>query len=135
MTSPSNIEKLRQIESHLVDPELAIQMVEQTPDGIVLVDSSAHIQFLNRAAELLFGYHRSELFDQPIETLVPEAARAAHEGHRSKFLDDPRTRPMGLGIALKARRKDGSEFEAEINLSPIVVPQGSYVVAAIRKRR
>lgn len=73
----SNLTKLRELESHLVDPDLAIRIVEEIPDGIVLVDMAALIRYINRQAEIMFGYHRTELFEQPIETLILEAVRSS----------------------------------------------------------
>ena len=131
----SNIQKLREIGGHLVDPDIAVRIFEELPDAIVVVDQAATIQLVNKQTEMLFGYHRIDLFDQPIEILVPEDARERHAEHRSGFLLDPRTRPMGLGMALQGRRKDGSQFEAEINLSPIVTRGGIFVLAVIRRKR
>jgi PAS domain S-box-containing protein len=107
-------------------------LLEAAPDAMVIVDREARIVLINGQAEKVFGYGRDELLGQPVEILVPERFRKNHPGHRMKYFSDPRTRPMGAQLDLFARRKDGSEFPAEISLSPIETSEGRLVTAAIR---
>src|SRR5205823_2463208 len=90
------------------------------------------IALVNAQAERLFGYGRVELVGQRVEILVPDAARRVHPGHRSGYLSDPRPRPMGAGMELAGRRRDGTEFPAEISLSAIQTDEGLLVTAAVR---
>jgi PAS domain S-box-containing protein len=107
-------------------------VLESAPDGIIITDRAGRMVLVNAQAEALSGYTRDELLGQPVEMLLPERLRAAHVGHRERFHADPRTRPMGLGLNLVARRKDASEFPAEISLSPLETPQGLLVTTVIR---
>lgn len=129
------LKKLREIDSRLLDPGLAVQIFEALPDAIFMVDSVGIIQFVNHQAELLTGYHRIELFDKPIEILIPEAFRDKHILERTEYFLEPRPRAMAIGLQLSAIRKNGEQFTVEINLSPIVTPQGIYVLAVMRKKR
>ena len=104
-------------------------LLETAPDGFVIVDAQGRIVLVNRQTERLFGYAREELIGKPVELLVPPAARHAHEGERLRYSADARTRRLG-GRELAGHRKDGSEFPAEISLSP--ARSGALVVAAIR---
>jgi signal transduction histidine kinase len=67
-----------------------------------------------------------------VDALVPKALRSAHKRHRTKYLNQPVTRPMGIGLKLEARRKDGSHFPVEISLSPVKSDTGFRVTAIIR---
>jgi len=106
--------------------------VEAAPDAIVAVSADGLIALVNVQAERLFGYDRAELLGQRVEMLVPEGARLVHPEHRSRYLRDPLPRPMGAGMELAARRKDGSEFPAEISLSAVHTAHGLLVAAAVR---
>jgi PAS domain S-box-containing protein len=107
-------------------------LVDLAPDGLVACDRSGTIVLVNMAAENMFGYTRSELIGEPIETLVPEHIRDRHPAHVAGFTSAPRPRPMGSGLYLRGRRKDGSEFPVEISLSPIQMDGDLMVSAAIR---
>jgi PAS domain S-box-containing protein len=106
--------------------------LEAAPDAIVLVDDAGTVVLVNTAVEQLFGYRRDELVGQFVDVLVPDRLRSSHGAHRSRFAADPRRRPMGIGQELWARRKDGTEFPAEISLSPVEVGEQTLVMAAVR---
>lgn len=91
--------------------------LESAGEGIVIVDPGGAIVLVNAKTEELFGYHRDELLGQPLEILLPKRFQESHAGHRAGYFVEPRIRPMGTGLDLAARRKDGSEFPVEISLS------------------
>lgn len=107
-------------------------LLESAPDAIVIVDTEGRIVMINREAERLFGYTRDELIGQSVELLVPQPLRDAHRSHRLGYLARPATRPMGIGLELSARRRDGSEVPVEISLSPLETPNGLLVTSIVR---
>ncbi len=108
------------------------QLLEAAPDAMVGVDGRGQIVLANSQAEAVFGYPRDQLLGQAVEMLIPERFRAAHPGRRESYFVEPRTRPMGADIELYGRRRDGSEFPAEISLSSIEADGGRLATAAIR---
>ncbi len=108
------------------------ELLEAAPDAIIEVDREGRIVLLNAATESIFGYKREELLGQPVERLIPEGARGRHHAHRAAYWANPVTRPMGFGMILLARRRDGSEFPVEISLSPVKIDDGFRVTAIIR---
>ncbi|HJS90338.1 MAG TPA: PAS domain S-box protein [Steroidobacteraceae bacterium] len=113
-------------------PDLARSALDAAPDAMIIIDGSGAIRFVNRQVSSLFGYAHDEIVNQPVELLLPERFRARHVGHRENYWSSVRVRPMGAGLELFGRRKDGSEFPVEISLSPIEHEQHTLVAAAIR---
>ncbi len=107
-------------------------LVEAAPDGIVAVDRAGTIVLVNAQVETMTGYTRDELLGQPVEILVPERFHQQHVADRERYTAAPRTRPMGAGLALAARRKDGSEIPVEISLSPLGAGDNLLVMSIIR---
>src|SRR5690349_367748 len=93
-----------------------------SPDAILVVDARGRITLANPQVERLFGYTNAELLGNGVEILIPERFRQQHPAHRSRFSDQPRMRPMGAGLELYGRRKDGTEFPVDIMLSPMDRP-------------
>lgn len=107
-------------------------LLDAAPDAILEVDQQGRILLLNGMTEKLFGYSREELVGQPVELLIPENLRARHAHHRHDYYASPATRPMGSGLSLEGKRKDGSCFPVEISLSPVKSGEGLGVTAIIR---
>jgi PAS domain S-box-containing protein len=107
-------------------------LLEAVPDALVGVDHEGVIRFVNRQTELLFGYERDDLIGAPLETLVPESLRPVHKVHREGYVAAPFTRTMGLGLELRGRRRDGTQFPVDIALSHADTEDGPWVIAAVR---
>ncbi len=102
------------------------------PDAAVVVDGDGSIVSANPHAGSLFGYQVDELVGRPVEVLVPERFRHGHRSERAAFEEAPQSRPMGLGLELFGRRRDGTEFPVDISLAPVGSSDRSLVVAAVR---
>ncbi len=107
-------------------------ILEAAPDAMIIVGQHGRILIVNAQTEALFGWKRAELLGEPMEKLVPPRFRNMHPAKRDSYFSTPKARPMGAGLDLYALRKDGTEFPAEISLSPLETDQGVYVTAAIR---
>src|SRR5450631_4135966 len=109
------------------------QLLQFSPDALIVVDFQGTILFANATSGALFVYSREELVGQSIDMLVPERFRIRHGAHVAGYLHDPRAREMGARIIdLFARRADGREFPAGIRLAPVHDGQETFIATAIR---
>jgi PAS domain S-box-containing protein len=115
-----------------ISEAVALSVLEAAPDAIVTIDQAGRIVLVNAQTERLFGYDRQELLGRPIETLLPERFHSVHVTHRNAYARAPCLRPMGIGLELYGRHRDGTEFPVEISLSPIETAAGRLVTSAIR---
>ncbi|HET9475313.1 MAG TPA: hybrid sensor histidine kinase/response regulator [Steroidobacteraceae bacterium] len=116
----------------MLSSDLVRSVLDSAPDAMIVIDSAGTILFANRQVTALFGYGGDEVVGFSVELLLPERFRARHTAHRDRYARNVRVRPMGMGLDLFGRRKDGSEFPVEISLSPIRQGDEDIVAAAIR---
>ena len=103
-----------------------------SPDALAVISQTGIIVQVNAQAATLFGYHREELKGQPLEVLLPERFRENHVAYRASYGAAPQVRPMGVGLELFGRRKDGTEFAVDVSLRPVLVGGTMRVIAAVR---
>src|ERR1700739_3836417 len=108
------------------------KLFQSSPDAIVVTDSKGQITEVNAQVERIFGYSRQELLGQGVEVLIPERFRQIHIQHRAEYSGQPHNRPMEAGFDLYGRRKDGSEFPADIMLSPLETARDRSVLRGVR---
>ena len=120
-------------------PEVARALLASASQAILAVDANGRIVVANAKCAEIFGYDQGEMLGLVVEELVPDSRRAGHARHRGGFFEAPRSRPMGEGMQLTARRKDGSEFPVEIALDFVRVGDTAATLAfiadiSVRKR-
>lgn len=112
--------------------DFAWSLFDAAPDAILVVAADGTIAFVNDAATKLFDCELGDLLDTSVEALVPSDSRSVHSERRRSYGEHPRARAMGSGLQLSAVRPDGSEFPAEISLSPLRLDDVTFTVAAVR---
>ncbi len=126
ITERRRVEALAQERASIIET-----LFDTAAQGIFAIDAQGKIQLVNKMAGEMFGYAPGELRNQPLELLLPEALRRKHVGHRNSFMESPRTRPMGMGMDLLARKKDGSLFPVEVSLSHLQTERGVMAVSFV----
>ncbi|MFG1921271.1 PAS domain S-box protein [Cryptosporangium sp. NPDC048952] len=91
--------------------------VQEMPPAIVAIDPDGRITQANSGAEDLFGYSWDELSLRPLDDLLREPAELGE---------------ITGGVEMACRRKDGSEFHAELSLTQMDTPEGQLTSVAIR---
>ena len=105
-------------------------VLDLMPDCMICLDGEGVILSVNKETEINFGYSKAKLIGQKIELLIPERFHKPHVVHRSAYVRKATKRPIGDGLELFAKRKDGSEFPCEVSLSPLN-SEGSVAVLCI----
>ena len=114
------------------DDKVAHALLNFIPDAVLIVNDEGRIIFINDSAETLFGYKKSQLEGELIETIIPERFRKKHVRLRDDYFHHPVTRPMGRDIDLYGITKAGKEFILDICLSPITTKKEDLVVCFAR---
>jgi protein-histidine pros-kinase len=109
-------------------------LLESTPDAIVIVNETGRIVLINNRTEALFGYTRAELLGKPMEVLIPrpDAGARAGAGYWSGNFIHPRGSALGARLELLGVRKNDEKFPVEINLSPLGIDEETFGMSAIR---
>lgn len=102
------------------DSRLVPELLDASPDALVVVGPDGLIESATQAVGSLLGYRPGELVGHPVEILLPATRQAIHVRHRRSYFDRPEVRPMGLGLDFRARRKDGTELPVDVRLVPKV---------------
>jgi PAS domain S-box-containing protein len=114
-----------------IEPEAVLRSaIEVCPFAIVMVDPLGRIILVNDELDRMFGYASAELVGQKIEILVPDDLHRRHAEHRDHFVARSEMR-LAKNRVVSGRRKDGSEFSAEIGLKPIATHHGRMVLAVV----
>lgn len=122
----------KRIQQLLKDSEIFQHTIfDAMPDAMLISDEQGVITQVNRQAERLLGYSVNELLGHSIDILTPNRFRDAHPTRRSQYAASPVVRSMGAGRAVMAQRKDGSDVDVEISLSPIQTAQGMFFASVL----
>lgn len=112
--------------------QIAEAIFEFTPDALLMVEENGRITRVNKQTQIMFGYAREELLGQKIDLLIPQRFHSNHAQHAAGFFAETHPRPMGAGLEIFAVKRDGSEFPADILLSPLRLNDKAYVTVAVR---
>ncbi len=103
-----------------------------SPDAVIMISAAGVIEFASDRVTDIFGYAPDELVGSSIEVLIPERFRGEHSNQIKAYFRKPTSRMMGAGLLLSGRRKDTTEFPAEISISPIIVADRHAAIVAVR---
>ncbi len=106
-------------------------LLESLAEGVIVCDQEGRVILLNRRAQELFGYKADEVVGRSLNVFIPERYLTTHATHIQKFFNDPHIRPMGKGVDLTGKRKDGVDFPIEVSLSYLNTEVGILGIAFI----
>ncbi|WP_088330283.1 sensor domain-containing diguanylate cyclase [Lacimicrobium sp. SS2-24] len=107
-------------------------LLQALPDATLVIDRRAQIAMCNEQVSDLLGYRQTELINQPVHLLVPDAQRGQHQQHVAQYLAQPNRRSMGEVMSLYAQHKQGQQIPVDIMLSPLSLNGQDWVICSIR---
>ena len=122
----TDITERKRLEKQVTD------VLEATPDAMLVIDDDNTVSLVNPQTETTFGYGRDELVGKPVETLFSGRYDGTHPVRRAGFFHEQARKERGKAMRLFAVRKDGKEFPAEVSLSPLQTGERELVIAAVR---
>lgn len=122
-------EELRQSMEEMQATQEAIEKIqrkleetlEQAVDAVITINSDKIVEYMNQAAEAMFGFSKDEVIGQNVKMLVPMEHRAAHDGYVDANIQTGVNKVTGKGRDLEMTRKDGSRFWGNLSLSKVKV--------------
>lgn len=108
--------------------------LEAAPWGILVVDESFRIVYINKAMEELSGYELSDIEGEHLHLLIPPEDRKAHTEHEKDYHARPRVRMGDHPFKPNVWNSDGERVPVEISLAPAYVRGETFYYASIRHR-
>ena len=96
------------------DSSLLALIIETAPDAIITADTNGNILSFSPAAERIFGHTEAEVIGRNVTMLMPEPYRSEHDGYMDHYLKTGERRIIGIGREVRAQRKSGEIFLAEL---------------------
>ena len=111
---------------HVLHDSLYRAVAETVVDGLVVIDDSGAIEWMNAAASAMFGYALEMVRGQNVNVLMPPPFHDEHDGYLRRYLSTGERRIIGIGREVRGRRADGTEF-------PLWLAVGETTVGGMRK--
>lgn len=114
------------------------RVFEASPIALVLTGHASRIEMANQQTETLFRYSKQELHGKPLALLLQDRCWDRQTCVKQYALTDMAAREAGQELVLCGRRKDGSQFFLELDLSHVELNGQTMMVVSmtdITKRR
>lgn len=106
-------------------------ILNNTTEGIITFDSSGIISFINPSTARLLGYSSEEMVGQPLRIFLSAHYEDTVKGWVEEYLKKGESSWIGKPVDVKAIRKGGKVFPAEIIVSPYVIEGKCYFSTTI----
>ncbi len=94
-------------------------VLEQSCDGMIIIDERGIVKQYNAAAEKILGYTSVEIIGKNVSTLMPNPDRKNHDGYLKNYHDSKKPKIIGIGRKVQALHKNGHLIPIELSISKI----------------
>lgn len=108
------------VQSLAVEGERAQGVLQVAADGILTIDESGLIEYVNPAISQIFGFDADELIGQNVRLLMPAPHEKAHDGYLENYRHTRERKILGVGREVMARHRDGTSFPIELAVSEVL---------------
>jgi PAS domain S-box-containing protein len=134
MALSNRVDRVSDMIDELLDREERYEVfLNASPWGILVVDQTFHIVYINKTLERMSGYSISELIGEHVHKLMPKPIRKAHVKHEKEYVKNPVERIGNHGFKPMLLTKSGHETPVEISLSPTRIQGKAFFFASIRE--
>ncbi len=126
----------KELESYILQLKESEKQIEtiltSAPEAVIVIDDEGKIVRWNPRAEAIFGWTAEEVIDKHLhEIIIPERFREAHQKGMKHFLKTKEGPILNKPLELPAIRKDYSEFDAGISISPTILNEKYYFIGFV----
>lgn len=100
------------------------QLLQDSPDAILIADRDGAIHFWNSGAERMFGHTATEALGQSLDLIIPENLRARHWQGYFRVMNTGQTKYLTEKLTSPGVRKDGSRLSLEFSMVLLRDDQG-----------
>lgn len=112
------LQKHKQIENEL---DLFCQVVEQSAEGVIIMDPDGKVQYVNQSFETITGYSKSEVLDKEFDILQSDDF---NENHCDSVYHKLKAGSVWRG-EFTGRKKDGTTYQECSTIFPVLTPTGN----------
>ena len=107
-------------------------MLEHAPEAVIVINGEGIISEWNPKAELIFNWQKTEVVGRYLhEIIIPQRYHDSHIEGLKKYLLTGAGNILNKTIELSAIRKDTSEFDVGLSISPFDYKGGKFFIGFI----
>lgn len=103
------------------------RVIDAMTDAVIVADPQGTIRVWNRGAEVIFGFSPQEAIGHPLDLIVPERFRAAHDAGFRRALASGHLRVDGKVMTTRATHKYGSRLYVDFSFGLLQDETGAVV--------
>lgn len=134
MSLSDRVDRVSGMIEELIEREQRLEIfLNASPWGILVVDQTFHMVYVNGTFERLSGYSMSELLGKHMHYVMPEEHHRIHTEHERDYVKNPRDRHGNHGLRPMVKCKSGNVVDVEISLSPVRIDGKAFFFASVRE--